>query len=355
MVVKLDPRVCTLVERSANIIDMKIDLFMNPADICTTNGYGNAGLNMVKSLQHAGHQINLLPTMASDSDIRINFAFPSIFADYLDPKQYNIYYCVWESTQLQPDWYEILEEVDEIWTASPWCKQMLENEGFEVTNVWPHGIENIWKPRRRSVSNHRFKFLHDGEPTSRKNGQMAFNAFRAAFGNSQDVELIIKSKGQSSIREYNLYGNIVGVPSGNVRVVTEVYENFERMVSLYHSSHCLIMPTAGEGFGFPALQALATGMPAIVTEECAPYQEFLGGLGLKSTYIDSPWQDMHPGKILQPDFDDLVEKMRFVYANQDSLLPAFYRQSWKVHSAYDWNTLTSNSLEKIVGKFDKQV
>src|SRR5258708_38108891 len=105
----------------------------------------------------------------------------------------------------------------------------------------------------------------------------------------------MKEKFNSDVRIYK-DGHIVGVPSGNVRVIVKVFEEDVEMVNLFNANHILVGASSGEGFGLPALQALASGMPTICTEECVSYGRFLGGLGLKSSYVDSPWPSMHPGK-----------------------------------------------------------
>lgn len=323
---------------------MEIAFYCNPGDLNMHGGYGIAGHGIVSSLNRLGHGVAILPYMDTQAEVQVNFAFPSIFADHLDPGRHQVYYSVWESTLLQEDWHDVLEEVDEFWTATEWCKNMLEANGYSVSTIYPHGIDPMWTPKKRQIHS-KLVYLFDGEPTTRKNGQLAYDAFRAAFGDQDDVQLVIKSKGPSSIRNYDRYGSIRGDLGKNVLVITQTYEELESMVALYHKAHCLVMPTAGEGFGLPGLQALATGMPAICTAECVPYSSYLHNLGLESTYVDSPWPTMHPGQILKPDFDALVEKYRFVYANYDSIVDQYFKQSFQVHAAYDWDSLTQKAFQ----------
>lgn len=324
---------------------MNISFFTNPGDLNTHAGYGIAGFNIVTSLQKLGHTV---PWDSADAPVQLNFCFPSVFVDHLRPGQYQIHLAVWESTKLQPDWYEILDEVDEIWTASEWCKQIYEDNGFKVVKVYPHGVETMWKPQKRVVSD-KVRFLFEGG-ASRKNAQLVFDAFKTAFGDSNDVELIMKEKYSSDVRKYRS-GQIVGLPDGNVKIITKIWEQ-EQMVQLFHASHVFVSATAGEGFGLPALQSLATGIPTIVTEECAPYKRYLFDLGLESTYIDSPWPEMHPGQVLKPDFDDLVDKLRFTKDNVEQLLPQFHKQAFDVHANYDWLKNTEKAFNDLANRFN---
>jgi glycosyltransferase involved in cell wall biosynthesis len=323
---------------------MEISFFTNSGDLHTHGGYGVCGLNIVTSLQQLGHKV---PWDDANAPAQLNFCFPSVFADSLRQGQYSIALLPWESTKLQPDWYEILEEIDELWAPSPWVKNIFEENGLKVAKVYPHGVESIWEPKKRAIAD-KVRFLYEGG-AARKNPQLVHDAFKTAFGDSTDVELVMKEKYSSDVRLYR-HGNIVGVPGGNIKIISKIYEQ-DQMVQLFNLSHCFVSASAGEGFGLPALQALATGIPAIATKECAPYADYLHELGLKSTYMDSPWPHMHPGKVLKPDFDDLVDKYRYVYHNIEALLPAFHKQSFAVHAEYDWLELTKNAFNDLVTKF----
>lgn len=324
---------------------MKTSFFINPGDLHTNGGYGLAGYNIVTSMQKIGLTV---PFDDSTAPVQLNFSFPSVFADSLRPNQYSIWLAVWESTLLQSDWHDIIPEVDEIWTCSPWVKNIIEENGYDVKQIYPHGIDPMWLPKRRNRGNV-LRFLHDGEPAPRKGGQLAFDAFKAAFGTNNDVQLIIKSKGHSTIRERR-NGIYMGEPSGNVKVITQTMD-LPDLVGLYHASHVMVCPSYGEGFGFPALQGLATGMPTICTKEWAHYADHLGDLGLKSTYGDSPWPEMHPGKVCFPDFDDLVDKYRYVYDNYDRLAGESYRRAHVIHGEYDWLTLTEKAFKDVKKQF----
>lgn len=328
--------------------NMDISFYCNESDLNLNGGYGIAGYNILTSLKKLGHNT---PWNSSEAPVQLFFSFPSFYADFIRPNQHKIHLLVWESTEFQPGWAEILEEVDEIWTASDWVKQIVEDNGFKVSQVYPHGITPDWKPMKREPQN-KLRFLHDGEPAVRKGGQIAFDAFRAAFGDRDDVELTIKAKRTSHIREYDRNRSIVGLPGdkNNVRVLTQVME-LSQVIGLYHSHHVMVCPSYGEGFGFPALQGLATGMPTIATSEWAQYKGYLEPLGVASEYIDSPWPMVHPGKVVKPDFDDLVDKYRYAYDNYDSLSMEFFNKSWTVHEEYDWVKLTEKSFQNVIERF----
>ena len=327
---------------------MIFSFYTNPGDLNLESGYGLAGYGICSTLQRLGHKVHFDDPAAP---VQINFCQPPFVAGNIRKNQHNIWLAVWESDLFHEDWYETIKEFDSIWTASDWCKDMLEDNGLKVSQVYPHGITPDWKPLKRKPQN-KLRFLHDGEPAVRKGGQVAFDAFRAAFGDKDDVELTIKAKRSSLIREYDRNGSITGLPDRhqNVKIVTQIME-LSQVIGLYHSHHVMVCPSYGEGFGFPALQGLATGMPTIATSEWAHYRTHLEPLGLASDYIESPWPTVHPGKVLKPDFDDLVDKYRYAYDNYDRLSNEFFNKSWMVHEEYDWTKLTEKSFKNIIEQF----
>ncbi len=325
---------------------MEISFYTHAGNLQTKNGYGVAAWGVVTTLQKLGHTV---PFNKQDSEIQLNFCQPSYFADMLlDRKaQHKIGYTAWESTQVPEDWPEIFAECDEVWATSEWVKRWYLEQGINCTKVYPHGIDPIWTPKKREIEGP-MKFLHHGEPAPRKGGQIAYDAFIAAFGkNNMEVQLVIKGSGHSTIRRRK-NGTLVNLPR-NVTLMNKVLED-ERLVQAYHAAHVMVYPSYGEGFGFIPLQAMATGMPTICTGEWADYENYLGNLSLDSSYKPSHWKSMHPGDMCEPDFDDLVAKYRYAFENYDTLAAQFHKQSFGIHKEYDWAKLTEKTFENLVPK-----
>jgi glycosyltransferase involved in cell wall biosynthesis len=328
---------------------MDISFFTTNTNIKTSNGYGYASSNIIKSLKDLGH--NVLFT-DKNSPVQLNFAQPDYFK--MHRNQYQIGYTPWESTVLPKAWFENLNHCDEIWTTSTWCKKVFEDNGLNNIKVFPHGVENIWYPKKRTQSEV-IKFLHIGEPAPRKAGQMVVDAFAYLYGNNPNYSLTIKSYGVNTTRIYNNYidKNIIGTPDqiyNNITINTEVL-NSEDLVELYHEHDILVYPSYGEGFGFIPLQALATGMPTICTTGWAEYEKYLGPLKIKSTLIDSPWPFPHEGKVLEPSYSHLLEIMRDVVLNYNAYSGFYFAQANKIHTDYNWLQLTNNSFDHIFKKF----
>ena len=316
----------------------------NPGSLNINTGYGYAGYHMVTAMQELGHKI---PFRYSKAKVQLNFSQPQYVLFNKDQKQILLH--PWESTQLKQGWGEVFNKVDSIWAPSTWVANVYKDLGYKNIYVYPHGIEKIWKPVKRQT-NGPLRFLHVGEPAPRKGGQMAVEAFIEAFGNDPDYRLTIKAHSYSNIRLYN--NNILY----NINNISNIYNNISiitndvttsQLVGIFNSHHCLIYPSYGEGFGFIPLQALATGMPTICTSEWAEYKNFLGPLALKSKYIESPWKDMHPGLVLEPSFDHLVDLLKETANRYNTYSDFYYQQSADVSKAFDWLQLTNNAMKEI--------
>lgn len=329
---------------------MKISFFTPTINLKSSNGYGYAGINIVNALKKLGHEV---PYAYSKAPVQLNFAQPEHFK--MHRNQYQIGYTPWESTKIPDRWKYMLDHCDEIWTTSDWCANVFEDNGFKDIKVYPHGIEDIWKPKKR-IESDVIKFLHIGEPAPRKAGQMVVDAFVHLFGNNPKYSLTIKAYHHNTTRIYNniIDKQIVGLPNkiyNNINIITEEMSDLD-LVQLYHDHDVLVYPSYGEGFGFIPLQALATGMPTICTYEWAHYKKFLGPLALKSEYIDSPWQHPHEGKVLEPNYIHLLETMRDVVNNFKAYAGYYFAQAEEIHKEYNWLQLTNNSFDHIFKKFD---
>ena len=327
---------------------MQISISTPIINLRSNNGYGYATKNISNSLKYLGHEV---PFQYPKAPVQLNFSQPEFYK--LHKNQYQISYTPWESTIIPQSWKPFLSVCDEIWTTSDWCANVFEDNGFKVNNVFPHGIEDIWQPKKRLESD-TIKFLHIGEPAPRKGGQIVVDAFTYLFKDNDKYSLTIKAHNHNTTRIYNNYidKNIVGLPDiyKNIKIITEDYSD-SQMLNLYYSHDVLVYPTYGEGFGFIPLQALATGMPVITTYDWAHYKDYLGPLKLKSELIDSPWPFPHSGKVFEPSYQHLLEVMRDVSINFKAYSNYYYAQSTKIHQEYNWNQLTNKAFEKIFKKF----
>jgi glycosyltransferase involved in cell wall biosynthesis len=302
------------------------------------NGYGYATQMMLASLNRLGYQVS---DNDSSADVEIWFDQPQNWK--IDPDKYTIGYHPWESTKLKDGWVEIMNQCDEIWTPSPLIAQWYVEDGITVPiYVYEHGIDHFWQPVKREPE-HTIKFLHVGAEASRKGGWDVRREFKRAFPNRTDVRLTMKMVDSPWIN----------IDTPRVRVINKNY-NLRQMRMLFYTHDVYVYPSWGEGFGLTPLQALATGMPTICTEAWAPYARFLDPkLALDSELKNHAWGGVHPGKMFRPDFDQLIDHMRYVVNNYDEARDSAASQALDVHRAYDWDLLTKDAFSALEERLKK--
>lgn len=301
---------------------------------------------MVTSLQALGHTVPF-----DDPACPVQICFSNPYNYKFHDGQYKIGYTPWESTYVPDGWVEKMNQCDEIWATSEWVRDVyVANDVRPPIYVYEHGIDSRWQPITREPSDVT-KFLHIGEPALRKGGQMALDAFRDCFGDRTDVHLTFKAYYQHHLRTYSgtAFESVNNKTFNNVSILAGSMNDRE-LVDLYAKHDVMVYPTYGEGFGFLPLQALATGMPVITTDEWAPYKKYLAHTSVKSRADRSIWS-VHPGNVLYPDYDNLKWRMKFVKSGLDSYRQIFEAQAPDVIAEYDWLKKTEKAFEHIVERF----
>jgi glycosyltransferase involved in cell wall biosynthesis len=317
-------------------------------------GYGYAAIETIKSIQRAGVRVDWQPDNTGDPSLNkvlINFIQPDYYHGL--PSQFKIGYTPWESTEMRDDWVPKMQEMDEIWTTSTFCKDIFEKYKVnDIIRVVPHGIDQeIWKIEDRYVSD-KFIFFHVGAPTQRKGGQKVVNAFLELFGDDENVWLVMKSNGVSDCRYTDKRGEFKNVKYHERIIVIEDNLDIYDLYTLYQKAHCLVYPTNGEGFGLIPFQGIATGLPTICTNAtaCADFAEL--SVPLKS----SPTQGrgIHKGDWVEPDYDDLKKQMQYVFNNYDEAKDKTMKSANVIHSTQTWDHIGQQIIEILGDKiFEK--
>lgn len=328
---------------------VKISYHSHIGGLDLSQGYGVAGYGIVTALKKMGHEV---PFNDPHADILLNFTQPTMY-QFHNTGQYNIGYTPWESSKVDPAWVPRMNAVDEMWTTSPMVAQWFKDAGCtQDIKIFEHGIDHRWQPRRRRP-HRKIRFLHVGGETSRKGGQDTFDAFIEAFGkNNPNVtltfktnqhHLTIRKRENSFLYNPTVYSNNIKHVSGELPL--------DELIALFNMHDVFVYPSYGEGFGFMPLQALASGMPTIQTVSWAPYKQFvIPDLSVRDSEIDSPWRHEHPGKVLKPNFDDLVEAFLYAYEHFAALADIVYERAPKVHMRYDWYNLTKRQFDPVIAK-----
>ena len=230
----------------------------------------------------------------------------------------------WEFGAIPRDWVaQINQHVDELWVPSEYARSMYVSDGIDPTRVVsiPNGVDlDAFQPSpdRHLSPTEGLRFLFVGGLIWRKGPDVLLEAWQRAFPGREDVTLVIKDFGSTGvyrnaergpIREYAASGRVP-----RIELVEDELETKE-LAALYRSCDVLVHPYRGEGFGMPVLEAMACGLPVIVTAG-GPTDEFCppeAGWRIRSRRLEFPerridsLQTVGQPWVLEPDPDHLTE------------------------------------------------
>jgi glycosyltransferase involved in cell wall biosynthesis len=176
-------------------------------------------------------------------------------------------FSMWEDDSLPRSFDAALRQADAIATPSRFCQKLFRDRVDELAlpirvHRVPLGVDVEQSPfvkRTFQRGKEKFRVLHTASESAnrRKGADVAYEAFRIAFEGQDDVELVLRSR---------LNSFMPGPHAADPRVIRMhgAIDNEER-ARIYQSAHVLLYPSRGEGFGLIPLEALATGLPSIVS------------------------------------------------------------------------------------------
>ncbi|MBW2429336.1 MAG: glycosyltransferase, partial [Deltaproteobacteria bacterium] len=269
----------------------------------------------------------------------------------------------WEFGALPKGWVEPMETLaDELWVPSNHVRDVYINSGITPDKVFvvPNGVNydqfHPQTPKFKLATTKRFKFLFVGGTIMRKGIDILLDVFTAAFSNKDDVSLVIKDMGgESFYRGQNASQMIEDIKknpaSPEILYLTGTLR-YEEIAGLYTACDCLVHPYRGEGFGLPVAEAMACGLPVIVTKGGA-CDDFCSE---KNAYlIDSTVRSIHlknhvlsaPGWLLEPDKLQLMEILRFVYEQSEEAKEKGNIAAHQIRQKVDWKMSTDLIMARL--------
>jgi glycosyltransferase involved in cell wall biosynthesis len=298
-----------------NIGEMKATgVYMATVSQGGKDGYSVASAKMLAELQRLGVNIT---THNAGQKIALLFHNPYSILRLEAP--YRILYTMFESDKLPDDWRDYLEAADKILVPSKWCQQIFAKAGFETTVV-PLGYDDrvfTYKPRiDKRAARQDFVFMHYNAFNLRKGFTEVFKAFCKAFDKTEPVRMIFKTT-----LEHNPLP-ITKAEYPNIDIIHGKITEYE-LRDLLYKADCFVYPARGEGFGITPLEAMATGIPAIVpnahgiTEYFDADYMYEAKVDSYCPAIYSRYKNQDVGKMVVCDVDQLAQQMRYVYEHQD--------------------------------------
>ncbi|WP_419908425.1 glycosyltransferase family 4 protein [Hoeflea sp.] len=287
-------------------------------------------------------------------DIALLVCHPSVLSYFQSCDAYKICYAIWESTVIPDNWSDFLAVADEIWTPTQWGRQILIQNAIapEKIIVIPEGVNGaVFKPEGNGVpfleSINDYKLLHVGKAEPRKATCELLMAFDQAFTPDDNVKLIIACHNRNipGFCSVKFIENLTLRNRENVIPVQPLLEH-RLLADLYRSCDAFIYPSRAEGWGLPALEAMACGLPLAITRYSGQTAYVTDRNALHIPYeierlnaFDLPHferEDGDYGEWASPDINALADIMKYMFANKRLLKEKALSESESIREKWDW-------------------
>ncbi|MBX3064230.1 MAG: glycosyltransferase family 4 protein [Anaerolineae bacterium] len=262
------------------------------------------------------------------------------YAQLADDK-YRIAYWVWEFQNLPSSLKAQLGRVDEIWTASEFCRQCFAPMTNKPITVIPHPTIALPEAQAAAAATrdqlgirgdrYMFLFVFDAAgSTARKNPEALISAFEQAFGRPLDSRsapiLVFKARNIDHQPNYKrqLQAELDRIGG---RLISENWTR-QQTNALIACSDSYVSLHRSEGFGMTIAEAMAYGKPVIATaysgnmDYMTPDNSFLVEYALREV-SDANEQDQQLFHELyadcwwaEPSVSDAARLLRYVVENQ---------------------------------------
>lgn len=199
-----------------------------------------------------------------------------LFSRYRHRTAFHIGFLLWELDRLPAAHMLALDMLDEIWVPSVYLHRLYQRHFPGRVVFMRKGLPRLApEPVARPDGVFRFLVAFDANSsTARKNPLAAVLAFRAAFSDRRDVELVVKTTPVRPGHWGDPEGQIPAIRAlaaqdPRIRLI-ERHVPFARLLGLIAGADCLISPHRAEGFGYLPAFSQALGTPVVLTDYSGP-------------------------------------------------------------------------------------
>lgn len=247
------------------------------------------------------------------------------YRDYKINGKPTVAYFPWETELVNPYFFNQLLNFDQIWVPSNWQRTNLINQGSEIdpdkVKVVPLGVctENYFPVDKEEKKVDKLTFLHIGTFSERKSSYEICKNFIDLYGDNPNFELRLSIGNKIYSREEDeaaiFEKNNLPICS-NIKFLGTLTE--KEYIQEFKNADVYLSCSRGEGWNFPLIQALASGIPS-VWSKVGGQIEYASGAELGCNWIKTiPASNFYPsftGNFYEPDFNQFTKHIIDVVNN----------------------------------------
>jgi glycosyltransferase involved in cell wall biosynthesis len=263
------------------------------------------------------------------------------------------------------DPYSVHNYYDHIWANSTFVKNSLESIGVnrDIIDVVPHGINpDVFNPLVQPINfntKKNFKFLNVSIPYLLTKGlDVLIDAYFEEFSENDDVCLVLKSRylPNQNIKILEYIDRTKKRTKQNPEILfLDTYSPPTTMAQIYNACNCYIQTSRVEAFGLPVLEAMASGLPVIVTGHGGMMdftnKDFALYIEYKMVQYPQKCNELSMCRIeywAEPNKNDLRRKMRYLYSNPKVANDMGRLANQHAVKYYSWDEIAKKVLQILI-------
>jgi glycosyltransferase involved in cell wall biosynthesis len=265
---------------------------------------------------------------------------------------------MFETDRIPDGWKERCNALDEVWVASEFNRETFTASGVDPrklrvlhagvdTDLFRPGVQPLNLPHRR-----RFNFLSVFDLQPRKGSDLLLRAYLTEFKPDDDVALVLKISQHSDPQmdpeaqlayfiEHEVGLRLEETPPV---ILLNGYLTQAEMAGLYAAADAFVLPTHGEGYGRPLLEAMSCELPVIATAwggqmdfMTSDNSYLLDSEGLVPASVE---EEIFAGHLwAQPSVDHLRQLMREVVSRPEEARRHGQRARQDMVANWDWSVV----------------